>query len=177
MELGLTAAAIPVELDCRPSKLSFGSCAVGDALLQSLLLVNSSDYLPLNFQCRLPAHFKMSATKGLVNPGESLELDVAFQPRQLGPLSGSLLISVTAPTREGRETIHTVSVDLLAAGANSPAAKKRMKRKTALAKLDDMSQSIRPHDRTLDVRYAIAIPSNSRWFLSDGGKECEILVH
>ena len=152
VELGVTASAVPVQLECRPSKLTFGACPVGDSAFQSLQFLNTSNNLPLRFNCQLPAHFKMSVASGQINPGQSLELEVAFQPRQLGPLSGKLSVSVTAPTREGTMPIHSTSIDLLAVGANPLVAKTR-KKKTVLAKLDDLSQSIRPSDRTLDVRY------------------------
>ena len=152
VELGVTASAVPVQLECRPSKLVFGACPVGDSAFQSLQFLNTSDSLPLQFHCQLPAHFKMSVPRGQIDPRQSLELEVAFQPRQLGTLSGKLSVSVTAPTREGMMSIHTTSIDLSAIGANPLVAKTR-KKKTILAKFDDLSQSIRPSDRTLDVRY------------------------
>ena len=152
VEIGVTASAIPVQLECRPKKLTFGACPVGHSVLQSLQLVNTSDSLPLQFHCQLPAHFKMSVARGHINPGQSLELEVAFQPRQLGPLSGKLSVGVTTQTRDGPMTIHSTSIDLSATGA-TPMVTKTRKKKTILAKLDDLSQSIRPADRTLDVRY------------------------
>ena len=154
-ELGVTASAIPVQLECHPNKLTFGACPVGDSESRPLLFLNASDSLPLHFHCQLPAHFKTSITRGQIDPGRGLELKVSFQPRQLGPLNGRLSVSVTAPTKKGTTPIHTTFIDLSAVGAN-PLVMKMKKKKTLLAKLDDLSQSIRPADRTVDVRYSIS---------------------
>ena len=62
-------------------------------------LINESAALPIEYQCRQPAHYKCQPTSGRILPGEVVSMTVTFQPKQLGRLNFKLHIDVIGSQR------------------------------------------------------------------------------
>ena len=86
--------------------------------------------------------------KGVLEASGTQMIIVVFHPRQFGRLNGLLHVDVFEEGREG--PIHTHTVSLAGTGAVKGGLRKGDEKKR-LAALDDLSCSIRPHDKRVEV--------------------------
>jgi hypothetical protein len=96
LEVGLTAVAVPVDVDLTaPSTnvtaydsrlVDFGQCQVGCQLGLTLTLTNNSPALPATFQFRRMAHYNIQPCRGHLQPGESCDVVATFAPKQIGKI-------------------------------------------------------------------------------------------
>ncbi|XP_078264971.1 cilia- and flagella-associated protein 47-like [Rhinoraja longicauda] len=85
VEVALTGIACPVHLNISPvSKFDFMECLLGEKVNVKGTLRNDSPLLPLNFQFRKMAHFRVTPAKGNLKPGQSMEVVISFAAHQLG---------------------------------------------------------------------------------------------
>ena len=153
VELGVTVSALPVDISSTPSKqLHFGPSSTGLPHYKQFILYNNSDTLPINYIIRIPAHYKIQPNKGNLSPGAKEEFNVVFHPKQFGGLNGSLIVDVLGKFGEKKEVIYSHSVSLVGSGIVAESVCKRKETKTNEATLNDLSCSIRPHDKRVIVR-------------------------
>ncbi len=113
-------------------------------------MTNGSDTLNANFKIRLPAHYKVNLSKGVLKPGETLPINVIFNPKQFGLLQGTLHIDVYGEgDKEGPVYVHTVNVT--GRGTVNGGLRRNSHKKRTLANINDLSCSIRPHDQRMEV--------------------------
>ena len=160
LEVTFTGTALPVELTLQPGNvLDFENCIVDCCSCKEFHLCNDSASLPLEFCCHQQAHYKCSPMRGKVNPGEKFTLTVLFQPRQLGCLDSSLVIDVLGPyvlpqqKDKNKIVVHTETVELKGTGI-SKRIEHSPSKKIAMAQVNDLATSIRPHDTRKMIRYA-----------------------
>ena len=152
LEVAVTASAHPVSLSFVPEAgLQFSPGPINHAHTQQLTLTNNSDTLPITFNCRVPAHYKVSLRHGKIPPQKSASVEVTFLPHQMGCLDGKLCVDVL-----GRENVvvETVMVPLRGTGEKSTVeqqGKEAEKRKRS-AQVNDLAASIRPHDSRVSLR-------------------------
>lgn len=73
VEVALTGIGCPVNLNIGPvSKFDFMECFLGEKVNVKGILRNDSHLLPLNFQFRQMAHFRVTPAKGDLKPGQSM---------------------------------------------------------------------------------------------------------
>ncbi|XP_032888183.1 cilia- and flagella-associated protein 47 [Amblyraja radiata] len=85
VEVALTGIGCPVNLNIGPvSKFDFMECFLGEKVNVKGILRNDSHLLPLNFQFRQMAHFRVTPAKGDLKPGQSMEVVISFAAHQLG---------------------------------------------------------------------------------------------
>ena len=97
LEVAVTASAHPVSLSFVPEAgLQFSPGPINHAHTQQLTLTNNSDTLPITFNCRVPAHYKVSLRHGKIPPQKSASVEVTFLPHQMGCLvvDGKLCVDV-----------------------------------------------------------------------------------
>ena len=127
-------------------------------LLQTkeLQVTNDSDTLNANFQIRCPAHYKVDIPKGTLKPGETRTINIVFHPKQFGRLDGRLCIDVYGEGTDGTPPVHThsLSVKGTAAAANGGTRgweQTEKRKKKGLASVNDLSYSVRPHDKRVEL--------------------------
>ena len=154
LEVAVSASAHPISLSCTPDEgLDFGSTPVGLPHSQHVQLCNNSDTLPVSFNCRVPAHYKVSSLQGKIPPNGVSTLEVVFQPHQMGCLDGKLSVDVLGIGREGQSVVmDTLAVPLRGTGEQNLQQRGRRGRRRRSAQLDDLATSVRPHDKRVDLR-------------------------
>ena len=150
-ELGITATVVPVSVSSSPPKqLMFGSCATGLVEHNELKLTNNSNDLSAIFKIRCPAHFKANPCKGVIKRGETELITVIFHPKQFGKFHSRLHVDVYSG--EDTPPVHTHTLSVVGTGTASGGLRSDTK-KRQFASVNDLSCSIRPHDKRVEVMY------------------------
>ena len=154
LEVAVTASAHPVSLSFVPEAgLQFSPGPINHAHTQQLTLTNNSDTLPITFNCRVPAHYKVSLRHGKIPPQKSASVEVTFLPHQMGCLVVDGKLCVDVLEREN-VVVETVIVPLRGTGEKSTVeqqGKEAEKRKRS-AQVNDLAASTRPHDSRVSLR-------------------------
>jgi hypothetical protein len=92
------AAKIPtVEIEV-PEMLDIGLCPVNEPTTTSFEISNTGG-LPLSYQLRVDAPFTLSKTKGQMQPGHSVKINVAFHPLEASVYVGTLVCTAGEKSR------------------------------------------------------------------------------
>ena len=154
LEVAVTASAHPVSLSFVPEAgLQFNPAPINHAHTQQFTLSNNSDTLPITFNCRVPAHYKVSLRHGKIPPQKSASVEVTFLPHQMGCLVVDGKLCVDVLEREN-VVVETVMVPLRGTGEKSTVeqqGKEAEKRKRS-AQVNDLAASTRPHDSRVSLR-------------------------
>ncbi|XP_057307230.1 cilia and flagella-associated protein 47-like isoform X2 [Hydractinia symbiolongicarpus] len=95
VELALTGTALPIFLSILPSSIiNYNCCKVGEREESVLKLRNDSPDLPICYAVKRIAHFHAYPACGYVNTSEVTELNVVFQPNQVGNFKRYLTLDV-----------------------------------------------------------------------------------
>jgi hypothetical protein len=148
-ELGVTGAALPIKLSWEPKELVFGDSLRGVANCKTISITNQSSSLPLTYHIKLPAHYKTDNCNGSIQPLASRDTTVVFHPKQYGKLDGSLAIEVLGE-HETKEPIAVYRVPMKGTCIIDNVIDQS--NEVQLASVNDLSSSIRPHNKDIDVR-------------------------
>ncbi|XP_012663036.2 cilia- and flagella-associated protein 47 [Otolemur garnettii] len=85
VELALTGSGIPVLLQFEPGKiLNFSPCVVGEHSELACIIKNQSKSLPVTYNFKKSAHFKIDPEKGKIDEGCIQNVLCSFIPHQIG---------------------------------------------------------------------------------------------
>ena len=86
VEVAITGTALPVLISLTPNqdKIDFGSCEVGNQINATYILSNHSSVLPINYQFKRNAHFKVEPEKGSLKATGQEKIIFSFVPKQTG---------------------------------------------------------------------------------------------
>lgn len=114
LEIALTGTALPVYFSILPSPcINFEDCVVGNIKEETVRLRNDSPDLPLCFAIRRVAHFHTRPSCGYIETSQIKDLNLYFQPNQIGQFKCKLLLEVI-------DQVCTLN------GSHSPIYKKRV---------------------------------------------------
>ncbi|XP_072900577.1 cilia- and flagella-associated protein 47-like [Hemitrygon akajei] len=118
VELALTGIGVPVNLTISPvTDFDFKECLLGEKVNVKSTLQNDSLLLPLTFQFRKIAHFRVTPAKGDLKPGQSMEVVICFAARQLGSFKVNqvidffgLVVLPDNPAELRMESFHQINI-------------------------------------------------------------------
>ncbi|EGD76342.1 hypothetical protein PTSG_01042 [Salpingoeca rosetta] len=93
-EIEFTGSAVVPTFTLAPTILKFDDCLVGEKQEMAVTLGNTSKQLPLSYDVDRAAHFSASPAKGLLLPGQTADIMVAFTPHQPGRLRTNLAVNI-----------------------------------------------------------------------------------
>ncbi|KAG5479150.1 hypothetical protein LSCM1_03003 [Leishmania martiniquensis] len=74
------------------SVIDFGPCVLKESKESTLTLTNDVAHLPMRYAVQCPPHFSVTPARGVVAPGGSVTLRIAFRPRRLEPYVETLTL-------------------------------------------------------------------------------------
>ncbi|KAM5195366.1 cilia- and flagella-associated protein 47 [Hipposideros larvatus] len=109
LELALTGSGIPLLLQFYPGRiLNFAPCSLGECSDAMFTIYNKSKSLPVRYQFKKTAHFKMDPESGLVDEGGFLDVKCSFIPNQLGEYKVKQVLEIVGPVAD--ENFQSVSL-------------------------------------------------------------------
>ncbi|KPA85824.1 hypothetical protein ABB37_00163 [Leptomonas pyrrhocoris] len=105
------------------SSIDFGTCLMKGSKQSSLVITNAVAHLPMRFELRPPSHFSVTPARGVVAAGGTVDVNVEFHPRRLGPYEEPLTLrandTVTRTVTLRGTSVHRIANDDDAAKATS----------------------------------------------------------
>ncbi|XP_069746190.1 cilia- and flagella-associated protein 47-like isoform X2 [Narcine bancroftii] len=134
VELAMTGIGFPVNLNISPvTEFDFKECLLGEKVSVKTTLRNDSLLLPLIFQFRKIAHFRVTPMKGDLHPGQSMEIEICFAAHQLGRFKVNqvidcfgLMVLPDNPAELKMESFHQIKI-IFTGVCKSPVKKQQAK--------------------------------------------------
>lgn len=89
----LKGTYVPHRVSLLNTNFDFGYSKVMESSCKNLKIVNNSSFLPITFNIRPVAHFRFNPESGTIPSNGCCEVDIVFQPKLLGDINISAVVS------------------------------------------------------------------------------------
>lgn len=94
IELAMMGVAVPTIVRASEKLCRFGECPANEFVDIPVFLENLNSDLPVFFELNRVAHFTCKPARGVIDPKGRVELQLTFQPKQLGSFEDKFVVSV-----------------------------------------------------------------------------------